>query len=204
MRRRHPLPRLWLMTDERMGEGLWAALHRLPRGAGIVFRHYATPPAERRALYRRVARIARQRGLLLVRAGPERLGEEDGVHGRRGAGLVTWPAHSRREAVRAVRAGAAVLFVSPVYATRSHPGAPALGEAAAARIVAGLPVAAIALGGVTPARGARLIRRGFHGWAAIDAWSARRPIPSSFPKGAIISTVASGGMRRRWTPLSWG
>jgi thiamine-phosphate pyrophosphorylase len=169
------------MTDERMGEGLWTALRRLPRGGGIVFRHYATPLAERRALYRRVARIARQRGLVLVRAGPDRFGYQDGVHGRRGAGLVTWPAHSRREAIEGVRAGAAVLFVSPVYATRSHPGAPALGEAAAARIAASLPVAAIALGGVTPTRGARLMRRGFHGWAAIDAWSARRPAPLVIP-----------------------
>jgi thiamine-phosphate pyrophosphorylase len=38
------------MTDERLGDALWTALRRLPRGAGIVFRHYATPPAERRAL----------------------------------------------------------------------------------------------------------------------------------------------------------
>jgi len=177
------------MTDERLGDALWTALRRLPRGAGIVFRHYATPPAERRALYRRIARIAGQRGLVLVRAGPDRLGCEDGVHGQRGAGLVTWPAHSRREAVRGVRAGAAVLFVSPVYATRSHPGASALGEAAAARVAAGLPVAAIALGGVTPARGARLMRRGFHGWAAIDAWSGRHPTSQSCPRKALLSEV---------------
>jgi thiamine-phosphate pyrophosphorylase len=174
------------MTDERLGDALWMALHRLPRGAGIVFRHYATPPAERRVLYRRAVRIARARGLVLVRAGPDRLGYEEGVHGRRGAGLVTWPAHSRREAIEGVRAGAAVLFVSPVYATRSHPGAPALGEAAAARVVAGLPVAAIALGGVTPARGARLMQRGFHGWAAIDAWSVSRPAPFVMPAKAGV------------------
>jgi len=160
------------MTDERMGEALWAALRRLPRGAGIVFRHYTLPAAERRTLYRRVARIARQRGLVMVRAGSARLGYEDGVHGRRGAGLVTWPAHSRLEAIRAVRSGAAAIFVSPVFPTRSHPDAPALRDRRAGQVFAGLPVAAIALGGVTPTSGARLVRRGFHGWAAIDAWLA--------------------------------
>src|SRR5439155_26981070 len=41
MHARHPLPRLWLMTDERQGDGLWAALERMPRGAGVVFRHYS-------------------------------------------------------------------------------------------------------------------------------------------------------------------
>jgi len=193
------------MTDERTGEGLWAALRRLPRGGGIVFRHYATPPAERRALYRRVARIARQRGLVLVRAGPDRLGYQDGVHGRRGAGLVTWPAHSRREAIEGVRAGAAVLFVSSVYTTRSHPGAPALGEAAAARIAAGLPVAAIALGGLTRKRGARLMQRGFHGWAAIDAWSTPLVIPAKGSpersRRAFRGDDGYGNQKRKAAPI---
>ena len=69
---RHPaiqIPRLWLMTDERLGESLWQAIDNLPRGAGIVFRHYATERKARRALFRRVAKIARQRGLVLLRAG---------------------------------------------------------------------------------------------------------------------------------------
>ena len=35
MKRRQPLPRVWLMTDERQGDGLWGALERLPRGAGM-------------------------------------------------------------------------------------------------------------------------------------------------------------------------
>jgi thiamine-phosphate pyrophosphorylase len=172
--RRHPtrLPKIWLMTDERMGDRLWRALRRLPRGSGVVFRHYATPPGERRRLFRRVARIAKARGLVLVRAGDGPLGGgEAGTHGRRGRDLVTWPVHHRREATAAVRAGADLLFVSPIFATRSHPGAPALGPAGARRVTAALPVPAIALGGMTPARGRRLMLGGFWGWAAIDAWA---------------------------------
>jgi len=162
---------LWLMTDERIGDGLWAALRCLPRGSGVVFRHYATPVRERRALFRRVVRVARARGLVMVRAG-ERVGlGEDGVHGSaRGGRLRTAPAHDRREAVAAVRRGVDVLFVSPVFATRSHPGAEGLGVRKARRIAQGLPVIVIALGGMD-ARRFRGIA-GFDGWAAIDAWSA--------------------------------
>jgi thiamine-phosphate pyrophosphorylase len=160
------------MTDERLGDGLWAALRRLPRGSGVVFRHYATPAAERRALFRRVVRVARARGLVVVRAGVGAGVGEDGVHGgARGRGLRTAPAHDRREAVAAVRRGAKVLFVSPVFATRSHPGATVLGECEARRIAQGLPVVSIALGGMDARRFRRLT--GFDGWAAIDAWDSR-------------------------------
>ena len=161
------------MTDERMGDHLWTALARLPRGAGVVFRHHATPLAERRALFARLGAVARRRGLTVVRAGPMRLGRgEHGVHNQRvGHGLRTHAAHSRREAVAAVRHGTDLLFVSPVFATRSHPGATALGSLRAARIVAGLPVVTIALGGMDAGRYRRLQRLGFDGWAAIDAWS---------------------------------
>jgi thiamine-phosphate pyrophosphorylase len=160
------------MTDERIGDGLWAALRRLPRGSGVVFRHYATEPHERRKLFRRVVRAARARGLAVVRAGERAGGGEDGVHGAaRGRGLRTAPAHDRREAIAAVRRGAEVLFVSPVFATRSHPGGKMLGARAARRVSQGLPVVAIALGGMDARRFRKLI--GFDGWAAIDAWGSR-------------------------------
>ncbi|TGX53329.1 thiamine phosphate synthase [Sphingomonas gei] len=176
---RHPLPHLWLMTDERMGESLWNALARLPRGSGVVFRHYGLPLAERRALFAQVTRMARRRGLLVIRAGAERLGRgEAGVHGRRGAGLRTWPAHSRREAVAGIRAGADLLFVSPVFATRSHPGAPALGRARLGLMIRGLGVPVIALGGMDPHRAAGLRPLGIYGWAAIDAWIGQPGSPA--------------------------
>ncbi|MGZ8345439.1 MAG: thiamine phosphate synthase, partial [Allosphingosinicella sp.] len=66
MSRRQPLPRLWLMTDERQGEGLWEALERLPRGSGVVFRHHGLARAERRKLFDRVVRVAKRRRLLVL------------------------------------------------------------------------------------------------------------------------------------------
>ena len=59
---RQALPTRWLMTDERLGDAIWPALARLPRGAGVVFRHYATPAAERRALFAAVARATKRKG----------------------------------------------------------------------------------------------------------------------------------------------
>jgi thiamine-phosphate pyrophosphorylase len=178
-----PIPTLWLMTDERMGNDLWAAIESLPRGAGIVFRHYATTRVERQALFVRIARVARRKHLILIRAGSQRLGKEAGIHGPgRTApnGIRTWPAHSRAEAVAGKRAGADALFVSPVWATRSHPGAGGLGPSRAAGIARGLGLPVIALGGMDATRFRPLERLGFHGWAAIDAWMAdqkRKAVP---------------------------
>ena len=171
MRARKPIPTRWLMTDERMGDALWSALGRLPPGSGVVFRHYATPPAARRALLRRVKRVATARRLIVVVAGAG-VGDADGVHGNaRTKGLRTWPAHDRNEALAGKRAGADALFVSPVYATRSHAGEDGIGPLGAMRIGCGLGLPLIALGGMTERRWRRL--RGFHGWAAIDAWLRR-------------------------------
>ena len=172
--RRAPTPTLWLMTDERMGDSLFAAIEALPRGAGIVFRHHATSRAGRRALFERVARVARRKHLVLIRAGTERLGRgEAGLHGagRLGRlGLRTWSAHSRAQAIAGKRAGANILFVSPIYPTRSHLGAQALGPLRAAGIGRGLGLNIIALGGMDSRHFLRVRGLGFQGWAAIDAW----------------------------------
>lgn len=164
-------PRVWLMTDERMGEALWAALRRVPPGGGVVFRHRSLAPGERLRLFVRVRRIARARGLTVVSAGG-RLPGADGVHGTsKGGGLRTWPAHDRDEVLAGMRRGA-LPFVSPVFATRTHPGAPALGVRRAGRVAGAAGGAAIAMGGMDAARWRRISRHGFAGWAAIDAWLA--------------------------------
>ncbi|MES3084473.1 thiamine phosphate synthase [Sphingomonas faeni] len=182
---RNPIPARWLMTDERMGDALWPALRRLPPGSGVVFRHYATPERERRALLRRVIRVAHARRLTVVVAGKSTI-DADGVHGRaRTHGIRTWPAHSRSEALAGKRARADALFVSPIHVTRSHQGAAGIGSARAMRIGRGLGIPMIALGGMTESRWRRIQRFGFHGWAAIDAWMPivrRHPDESQNPK----------------------
>jgi thiamine-phosphate pyrophosphorylase len=172
MRRADALPTIWLMTDERLGDSLWPALAALPRGTGIVFRHYATDAPTRQALFLRVRRIARRRGLVLIRAGTMRLPGEQGVHNSDGRGLRSAAVHSVREAIVARRRGADLVFISPVYATRSHPGAAPLGALRAAMIARSVALPAIALGGMDARRFLRLRSLGFHGWAGIDAWTA--------------------------------
>lgn len=174
MRHRHPshakeLPRHWLMTDPRLDRALWDALAALPRGAGVVLRHYELPLAERRRLFARVQQIARRRGLTLVVAGQQRLGLAP-RHGRH-RGALTAPVHSRREAIAAIRNGARLLFVSPVHATRSHPGARILGPVRLGLLIRGLDVGVIALGGMNEHRWRALRSLGVHGWAGIDAWA---------------------------------
>jgi thiamine-phosphate pyrophosphorylase len=173
MRARQPLPRLWLMTDERMGEGLWEALARLPRGSGVIFRHYRT--RDRRVLFERVRAVARRRGLILLLAGSPREAvawRADGAHGRSRhlhaarPLLRTAPAHDARELARA-RAHA--VLVSPVFATRSHPGAPALGALRFAILARQARTPLIALGGMDKRRFGRIAPLGAYGWAAIDS-----------------------------------
>lgn len=169
------------MTDERQGDGLWQALERLPRGAGVIFRHYSRPLAERRALFAAIARVCRRRGLVLVRAGGVRMPGEQGVHGRAGKrmkGLRTWPAHNLREVVAGRRLAADAILISPIFPTRSHPGARPLGTARAGRLAQAAGGRAIALGGVNQRSFARLRGAGFIGWAAIDGLSgATAPKP---------------------------
>ena len=169
---RHPLPPLWLVTDERQ-DGVLAAAERLPRGSGILFRHYRTAPAERRALFRAVRSIARRRGhrlLLADRRATAAAWGADGWHGS-GRGAHSRSVHDLAELRRAEREGVRMVFVSPVYPTRSHPGACVLGVRCFAALVRSTHLPAIALGGVTWGNAAPLLAAGAYGWAGIDAWS---------------------------------
>jgi thiamine-phosphate pyrophosphorylase len=156
------------MTDERLVDGLWAALERLPKGSGIVFRHYSLPRGERRKLFQEVRRATIARGLTLLVAGLPLPGA-DGTHGRRGRGLRSASVHNLRELKAAERAGVDFVFLSPVYSTRSHPGARVLGPGRFALIAHQARVPVIALGGMDAAKARGL--GGAYGWAGIDAWA---------------------------------
>jgi len=171
MRTRQPLPRLWLMTDERQGDGLFAAIDRLPEGAGIVFRHYGLAEVARRDLFDRVRSAAPGPVLLAGPADQARAWGADGSHGRGpGQGLRSAPVHDWAEIRAAERAGADLLFLSPVYATSSHSGARTLGLALFAWLARRTPLPVIAMGGMNQTRGRRLASFGAYGWAGIDAW----------------------------------
>jgi thiamine-phosphate pyrophosphorylase len=179
MIRRHPAPnviwpRIWLVTDARNDTALEAALAWLPRGSGMIFRHYHLAPAARRARFGKLARLVRRRGHLVILSGSGALARQWGADGAYGSPrqlargpaclrLVT--AHSLREIGEARRARADAIVLSPVFATRSHPEARPLGNLRFRLLTrrAGRPV--VALGGMNAAR---WWWTGCAAWAAID------------------------------------
>lgn len=167
------LPKIWLMTDPRLDDGLLAAIRKLPFGSGVVFRHYQLATGERLMLFQKIHRICRQRGHILMLAGQDDW-NADGVYGQarlRPTQLLTMPVHSVREIRNAQKLGADLMFLSPVFATRSHPGARALGVMQFAKLarLAG-PAKVIALGGMTRNKAQTITNRIVYGWAGIDAF----------------------------------
>lgn len=177
-RKQIPYPVLWLFTDATRGADPLRAAARLPKGlCGVVFRHdYAL---DRAAIGLELAKICRARRLMLVVAGDARLAQAlgAGVHLRGGhwpgpqaielrrRRFITSSAHALRDIRQARRAGARVIFLSPVFPTASHPGASALGATrwtGLARQGGNTPI--LALGGVT-GRIARALPAGFCGGA---------------------------------------
>lgn len=162
------MPRIWLITDERTDAGLDHAIARLPRGSGVIFRHYHLPTNERVARLAQICRLCRRFGHRLE-VGGEGYGPP-APHRR----LTT--AHDLGEIGRANRCGAQAVLISPVYPTRSHPGAPTLGRVCLLLLARRASIPVIALGGMTAGRfkGLRI-----HGWAAIDGLAA---LPRQAPR----------------------
>lgn len=175
MQRRHPLPRLWLMTDERQGDALWPAIDALPRGSGIVVRHHNLAGSERRDLAKKVRKAAKRRRLAVILAGTEKetiAVAADGFHRRSAhigaARLIrTIAVHNPRELALAHRIDADLVFLSPVYPTRSHPGGRALGRVRFGLLARRSRIPIIVLGGMTAKRARSLRGFGIYGWAAI-------------------------------------
>jgi thiamine-phosphate pyrophosphorylase len=165
MRARQPLPSIWLLSDARNDTALERALKRLPRGSGFVFRHHHLEPTARRARFRALARLARARGHVVVLAGTSADARRWGADLAYGPGGQLAPVHSLREIGRTARAEA--LLLSPVYATRSHPGARTLGPLRFRLLAARAIVPVIALGGINPSTARRFK---WPRWAGIDAF----------------------------------
>ncbi len=146
MRRRQTAPREWLIVADAASS---ASVRRVGRRGGVLLLT-ALPAAE----VRRLRLLARQRGLTLI------LGE------RRSAARV----HNLPELRAALLARTALILLSPIYPTASHPEwapIPRMRGAAMARL-GGRRL--IALGGMDARRFARISGLGFQGWAGISAF----------------------------------
>lgn len=179
--RRTPL--LAFMTDAARTPDPEPVLERLTPGTIVIFRHYEA--ADRAALGRRLAAVARRRGLVFMVAGDRRLARRlgaDGLHlpdgmvarrHRFAPASESWPvsaaAHDAAGLRRAARAGVDLVLLSPVFPTASHPARPALGLRRLAALCRGLDVPVLALGGVGPDTARRVLAAGAAGIAGIGA-----------------------------------
>lgn len=173
MRQDQSLPLLWLLSDTRNDAGLEAALARLPRGSGFVFRHYHLAPGERAARFEALARQARNLGHLAILARDTRLAADlgaDGVYGALPAlegapGMRLATAHDGNELQAANAAGVDGVFLSPVFPTRSHADACPLGVHGFHVLAMQSRAPVIALGGMNDRRARELA---WSRWGAID------------------------------------
>lgn len=168
-------PSRWLMTDERLGDGLWTALDTLPPGdGGVVLRHDHLSHHDRAELAWRLRAETKERRLKLAVARDWELAasvQADLVHQTVSPlGLPsTFSVHDEMEAERARVWGAVVAFVSPVFETESHPDDTPLGADAARALAKQIKCHAVALGGMNEER-FKALGKPFHGWAGISAF----------------------------------
>lgn len=186
-RRPGGLPVLVLMTDLRLADPC-AAAQRLPRGSWVVFRWPHDRPLP--AWLGDLRRLCRRRGLCFLVSSDHRLAEKVGADGlhlpknfarhailspalawkRQSAKrLLSMSAHDASALARANQLGVDAVFLSPVFATASHPGAAALGIHAFARLQSLARCPVIALGGITRITARRLSHSNAGGFACVSA-----------------------------------
>jgi thiamine-phosphate pyrophosphorylase len=141
-----------LIADERLGDRLWSTVRKLPPGSGVIVLFPGLSQRERQNVIRRLRRTGTR--LRIV-------DEASGCAVR---------VHNLPELRRALLARVAMILLSPIYPTASHPERkplPRMHAAALARL-AGRKL--IALGGMNARRFKRIERLGFQAWAGIDAF----------------------------------
>jgi thiamine-phosphate pyrophosphorylase len=171
------------LTDPERTPDPVAGAARLPRGSAVVFRAFGRADAVATGL--RLRAVARRRGLVLLAGAdpalalaigadgvhlPERLAHRAGALRRRRAGwIVTAAAHSRPAMLKAARAGALALLVSPVFESRSPSAGRPLTALRFAALARDAPAPVYALGGVDGRTAKRLTGSGAAGIAAVEA-----------------------------------
>lgn len=176
------LPKVYYFTDADRGADPVQMALKLPSGCGIVYRHYKS---ENRAYIARIlSEICRKRKItLLVSQNPllaSRVGA-DGCHlpeymlgqipfiRRKFPKLaLTAACHSTRALRLAHHYNVDAAFLSPIFPTQSHPGAPNIGLLPASLAIKGISCPVFALGGVTFQNWRQLSCLGFSGFGAIS------------------------------------
>lgn len=173
-----PLPGLFYLTDPDRTPDPALTSQNLPKGAGIVYRHFGAADRSEKAL--ELSNIAARRGLVFLIAADPELALQAGAHG------VHWPEARRREARRwtsafavqtvsahtpaalrrAEQIGFDAVLLSTVFPSTSPSAGKAMGAVRFRRLsgVANIPV--YALGGVDARTGPEIASCG--GLASIE------------------------------------
>jgi thiamine-phosphate pyrophosphorylase len=173
---------LIFVTDDNRVPDPYAVALSLPRRSAILLRH--RNDKQRADLGAVLAKLARQRDLMLLIAGDPalamRLGA-DGVHfseaqmdevapfrTRRPNWIITAAAHSERALLYAKRSGADASLLARLFPTKSHPQKSSFGLSRFRLLAARAPLPVYALGGITASNAERLSNARLAGIAAID------------------------------------
>jgi thiamine-phosphate pyrophosphorylase len=138
-----------LIVDRQPDKKLWRALAKLPRGSGALLLQPFDANGQRR-----LRRTARARGLTVAIELPRTMAR----------------VHNQSELTRALLRRARLILISPIHKTRSHPDWKPLPRMRAATLARLTGRRAVALGGMTEQRYARIAPLGFIGWAGISAF----------------------------------
>lgn len=190
------LPPVFVFTDPQRTPDPAGLASNIPRGWGLVYRHFGS--ADRGAVARDLARIARDRRFLLLISADPKLAEDveaDGVHWpenrlpmtRRSdrRWIVSASAHSRRSINRAEHIGVDLIFLSKIFASRSSAPTPALGLLRFASVSSTARTPIWALGGINSTNIGRVLKIRPHkirGVAGIDGIVSTLPEPKQ-PRG---------------------
>lgn len=179
---RQSSPILALMSDDDRLPDPVPAAYRLPAGSIVIAR--SRSQGALRDMVQRLQPICRRRHLTLLVANDTRLALAFGVDGvhlsqaalartpRRPATahpdwIVSVAAHDGAALLRADRAGADLVLLSPVFPTRSHPGAGTLGPVRFTGMVTRSALPVLALGGIDQRTARRLRHSGAAGVAGV-------------------------------------
>jgi thiamine-phosphate pyrophosphorylase len=170
------------MTDEKRLPDPVAAARALPKGAAIILRH--TDAKDRARLAEDLAKLARERRLLLLIAGDPALAARSGADGLHlpetrlrearhwkalhPSWLITVAAHSEAALAAAARSGADAALLAPVFVTLSHLERASLGVARLRLMAARARLPVYALGGIGAANIVRLAGARLAGVAAVE------------------------------------
>lgn len=173
------LPPIWFVTDRARSGDILAIANRLPRGWGVILRHFGASDAE--ATARSLAGICARRGLVLMIAADPMLAARVGVGvhwpeamlARRGRfPLETAAAHSPRALARARTAGVAAALLSTVFASNSPSARAPIGALKFRQLARASALPVYALGGVTARNAGALFAsagKRAAGFAAVEA-----------------------------------